>query len=188
MKVGRKTQGQSQKDILHIAVRNSNVDNIQVFENLQATFNYEQWYSTKRYQHRETSGSLGDFLKRGLGMGYAAWTEGIDDENSFTDEQWDEPLIVRRNGKETRVFILVNKGSNEPIKVKFEDGQSSYNDTYTEVNVALPSLIFEDNALITDQLERYFKSYKIGKSKVDLSFESEIPHNKKVEEVGHSQV
>ena len=149
IKVDRKPQGQ--KDILRIAVRNSNVDSIPVFENLDATFNYDQWYSTKRYQHRETCGSPGDFLKRGLGMGYAAWTEGIDDDNSFTDEQWEEPLIVRRNGKENRVFIEVNKGSSEPIKVEFEDGPS-YDDTYTEVEVALPLSYWNESQ--THQLER----------------------------------
>ena len=108
-----------------------------VFEDLDSVFDYDQWYSTKRYQHRETCGSLGDFLKRGLGMGYASWTEGVNDDNSFTDEQWEEPLIVKHNGQENRVYITVNKGSNEPIKVEFEEG-SSYTDTYTEVEVALP--------------------------------------------------
>jgi hypothetical protein len=159
-----------QKDILHITVRNSNVDNISVFENLNATFNYDQWYSTKRYQHRKTCGSLGDFLKRGVGMGYAAWTEGIDDDNSFTDEQWEEPLIVRHNGRETRVYIVVNKGSSEPIKVEFEDGPS-YNDTYTEVEVALPLRHWNESQ--THQLEEYHKKYKIGKSKIEFSFDAE---------------
>lgn len=84
-------------------------------------------------------------------MGYAAWVEGTNDENSFTDEQWEEPLTIKHNGQEVRVFIIVNKGSNEPIKVKFEDGPS-YNYTYTEVEAVLP-LISWDNAL-TEQLER----------------------------------
>ncbi|PWU80344.1 MAG: hypothetical protein DLM72_12645 [Candidatus Nitrosopolaris wilkensis] len=172
IKIDRKPQ--AQKDILCIRVRNSNVDNILVFENLYATFNYDQWYSTKRYQHRETCGSLGDFLKRGLDMGYAAWTEGIDDDNSFTDEQWEEPLIVRRNGKETRVFIVVNKGSSEPIKVEFEDGPS-YDYTYTEVEVALPLSYWNES--LTHQLEEYYKRYKIGKSKMEFSFDAEIPPN-----------
>ena len=41
-----------QKDILRKTVQNSNVDNIAVFDNLDATLNYDQWYSTKRYRHR----------------------------------------------------------------------------------------------------------------------------------------
>jgi hypothetical protein len=151
MKVDLKPDGE--KNILRIIVRNSNVDNIPVFEDLDSVFDYDQWYSTKRYQHRETCGSLGDFLKRGLGMGYATWTEGVNDDNSFTDEQWEEPLIVKHNGQENRVYIIVNKGSNEPIKVEFEEG-SSYSDTYTEVEVALP---------IDRLIERSRHKFSIGK-------------------------
>jgi hypothetical protein len=156
IKVDLKPEGE--KNILRIAVRNSNVDDIRVFGGLNSVFDFDQWYSTKRYQHRETCGSLGDFLKRALGMGYASWTEGVNDDNSFTDEQWEEPLIVRHNGQEKRVYIIVNKGSNEPIKVEFEEGPS-YNGTYTEVEVALPI-----DRLIADrvraELEQYYKRYK----------------------------
>jgi hypothetical protein len=165
IKVDLKPDGE--KDILRIAVRNSNVDNISVFENLDSVFDYDRWYSTKRYQHRETSGSLGDFLKRGLGMGYASWTEGVNDDNSFTDKQWEEPLILIHNGQENRVYITVNKGSNEPIKVEFEEG-SSHSATYTEVEVALPIDRFIED--IVRKLEQYYKIYKIGKSKTDFSF------------------
>ncbi len=163
---------EGEKNILRIAVRNSNVANIPVFDDLDSVFDYDQWYSTKRYQHRETCGSLGDFLKRALGMGYASWTEGLNDDNSFTDEQWEEPLIVRHNGQEKRVYITVSKGSNEPIKVEFEEG-SSYNATYTEVEVALPI-----NRLIEDrvrELEQYYKIYKIGKSRTEFSFNLMMP-------------
>ena len=84
IKVDLKPNGE--KSILRIVVRNSNVDNISVFEDLDSLFDYDRWYSTKRYQHRETCGSLGDFLKRGLGMGYASLTEGVNDDNSVGGE------------------------------------------------------------------------------------------------------
>ena len=160
------------KNILRIGVRNSNVDNIPVFEDLDSVFDYDKWYSTKRYQHRETCGSLGDFLKRGLGMGYASWTEGINDDNSFTDKQWEEPLIVIHNGEENRVYITVNKGSNEPIKVEFEES-SSHSATHTEVEVALPFDRFIED--IVRKLEQYYKIYKIGKSRTDFSFNLIMP-------------
>jgi hypothetical protein len=170
IKVDLKPNGE--KSILRIAVRNSNVDNIPVFEDLDSVFDYDRWYSTKRYQHRETCGSLGDFLKRGLGMGYASWTEGINDDNSFTDKQWEEPLIVIHNGEENRVYITVNKGSNEPIKVEFEEGPS-HSATYTEVEVAVPvDGFFEDTV---SKLEQYYKIYKIGKSRTDFSFNLIMP-------------
>ncbi len=173
IKVDLKPNGE--KSIVRIAVRNSNVDNISVFADLDSVFDYDRWYSTKRYQHRETCGSLGDFLKRGLGMGYASWTEGLDDDNSFTNKQWEEPLIVIHNGQENRVYLTVNKGSNEPIKVEFEEGSSYDNDnaTHTEIEVALPI-----EGLIKDrvrELEHYYKIYKIGKSRTDFSFNLILP-------------
>lgn len=156
------------KHLLRLTVRNSNVDNIPVFDDLDQIFNFDIWYSTKRYQHRETTGSLGDFLKRSLGMGYAAWTDGLDEDDSFIDEQWTKPTIVRHNGKETRVFITVHKGSSEPIKIEFEDGPP-YNDTYTEVEVPLLLPKYFNNEL-ADQLEQYYKCYRIGKAKTNFSF------------------
>ena len=63
--------------IFRITVRNSNVDQTEVFggglQGLQQIFDYTQWLSTKRYQHRMTAGFLGDYLKRHGGMGYASW-------------------------------------------------------------------------------------------------------------------
>jgi ABC-type transport system substrate-binding protein len=41
------------KNILRIKVRNSNVDNISVFDDLDSVFDYDRWYSTKRYQHEK---------------------------------------------------------------------------------------------------------------------------------------
>ncbi|MFY9795372.1 MAG: hypothetical protein WAJ93_06745 [Candidatus Nitrosopolaris sp.] len=60
----------------------------------------------------------------------------------------------------------------EPIKVEFEEG-SSYSDTYTEVEVALPiDRLIED---IVREIEQYFKIYKIGKSRTEFSFNLIMP-------------
>src|SRR5215207_7522120 len=84
------------RTIIRIAVRNSNVDDIPVFENLDQIFDYTQFHSTKRHQHRDVSGALGDFLKRGLGMGYASWTDNYDQERKDSAiasfKQWPEPI------------------------------------------------------------------------------------------------
>jgi hypothetical protein len=98
--------------LLRTIVRNSNVKNYQVFQNLPGIFDYDNWVSTKRNQHRMTGGQLGDFLKRGLGMGYASWTSNYNpDEDSFEDEkQWPEPVTLRFNGKEYKVFLVVKNG------------------------------------------------------------------------------
>jgi hypothetical protein len=67
--------------IIRITVRNSNVNNFPVFEDLHEIFDFSRWYSTKRHQHRITAGALGDFLKRVLGMGYASWTSNDDPDD-----------------------------------------------------------------------------------------------------------
>ena len=56
-----------------------------------------------------TCGSLGDALKRSLGMGYASWTRDYNASETFEDKQWEQPVIVRCNGKEFRAFIRVRQ-------------------------------------------------------------------------------
>ena len=73
--------------VFRIAVRNSNVDQIEVFgggrEGLEQIYDYTQWLSTKRYQHRGTAGSLGDYLKRHAGMGYASWNNTVRNNSRY---------------------------------------------------------------------------------------------------------
>ena len=107
-------------------------------------------------------------------MGYTLWTEGVNDENSFTDTQWPEPVVVRCNGREQMAFIVVNKGSSEPIRVEFEEGPL-YQDCYTEVEVALP--VNGWNEYDTRMFEQYFKIYKIGKSRTEFSLTAVIPQS-----------
>lgn len=129
------------RPIIRIAVRNSNPNNISVFENLNQIFDYTQFHSTKRHQHREVSGALGDFLKRGLGMGYASWTEGYDRERKdsavASDKQWIEPIIFRHNDFEDKVFIHVNWDGQEYWPV-FSDRIGCNAPDFTEVEIAFP--------------------------------------------------
>ena len=94
-------------NIIRIAVRNSNVNNYHVFPNLSGVFDYNNWGSTKRYQHKMSASALGDFLKRVLGMSYASWmnissnnNDNSTEEDSFEDKQCDEPVILRFNGND----------------------------------------------------------------------------------------
>jgi hypothetical protein len=108
------------RTIIRILVRNSNIDNIPVFENIKAVFNYTQFHSTKRNQHREVSGALGDYLKRGLGMGYALWTNDFNRESlTANSKQWPEPIILRFNGQEHKVFLEVD-WDNQSYGPKYE--------------------------------------------------------------------
>ena len=166
------------KVMLRIAVRNSNVDNRQVFENLEDVFDFNQWCSTKRYQYRETCGSLGDGLKRILGMGYASWTSNYNHELSFEYNQWNEPLILRFNGVEYKAFILVD---DDKIQVDIKRQTRIDAPNFTEVQIALPvttkGLWWDGTPTATAakeywlaKLEEYYKIYKLVKRQTEFSF------------------
>ena len=158
--------------ILRIAARNSNVNNIvdPAFENLEAVFDYNNFYSTKRNQFRETSGALGDFLKRVLGMGYALWTDDFNPENSFEDKQWPEPVIFRFNGQEHKVYAIVEPGR----KIESRLSKPIAYDTpgFTEVEIALPIPVSWNGhfSVLIGNMEKYCKVARFAKIKTDISF------------------
>lgn len=164
-----------QPKMLRIAVRNFNVDNLTVFQNLDGIFDYDNWVSTKRNQHRMTAGGLGDFLKRVLGMGYASWTGHNDNpRDSFEEEQWEEPVIVRFNRKEYKVFLIVN--NDNPLTRK-EGPAFPEIGTDTEVEVTLPLTASHwdtGHSSLLDNLERYYNTFKLVKRNVDFSFTKEV--------------
>ena len=41
-------------------------------------------------------------------MGYASWTSNYDPEETFDEKQWHEPLVVRCNKKEFKIFLKVD--------------------------------------------------------------------------------
>lgn len=172
--------------ILRVAVLNSNVDkNIPVFENLEDTFDFDKFGSTKRSQHNTTAGGLGDFLKRILGMGYASWTghdieptAADNNDNAFyEDKQWQEPVILRFDGKQYKVYLDVK---NKTTPIPRIEGPIKYDaPDFTEVEVALPLLCSNwklgstHNTLLIE-LEKYHKTFKAIKRNVDFSFTKEI--------------
>jgi hypothetical protein len=171
--------------IFRIAVRNSNVDQIEVFsggrERLEQIFDYTQWLSTKRYQHRMTAGFLGDYLKRHGGMGYASWNNivrSIYGEVSYDDNniQWEEPIIFRFNGTEYKVFVYYDRYTGIPESVIKYAGNSDAKD-YTEVECALPVSKINcngnnsDAVPLFDRLHQYYARYKIPKSDIKFSLD-----------------
>lgn len=155
--------------LFRLTVRNSNTKNITVFQNLQSTFDYDIWSSSKRNQKRIVSGALGDFLKRVLGMGYATWNSSNNDPNSFIDKQWEQPLILRFNGWERKVFIVVE---NQQPRAHIEKPTKFDAPDYTEIEVVLPLSAYweDDHELLLNELERIYKQSKIAKSKIEFSF------------------
>jgi hypothetical protein len=167
-------------NILRTAVRNSNVNNFQVFPNLDGIFNYNSWGSTKRYQHKMTASALGDFLKRILGMGYASWMNinGYSTQkDSFEDMQWDEPVILRFNrNKEYRAFIVVVNGDIKPTRIEGPTTIREDIGTDTEVEVALPLPAYWNNDynVLLNHLERYHRIWKLVKRNTGIGFSKEV--------------
>jgi len=174
--------------IFRIAVRNSNTDQIEVFggrKGLELIFDYTQWLSTKRNQHRMTTGSLGDYLKRHAGMGYASWNNivhsNMNYKNNDCDDniQWEEPLIFRFNGNEYRVFVYYDRYKGLPESVIKYAGKSDAID-YTEVECALPVSRINcngnnDAVPLFDKLYKYYTWYKIPK--VDIKFSLDMRYD-----------
>jgi hypothetical protein len=199
-------------NLLRLTVRNSNHDKHEIFQNLDLVFDYDKWQSTKRNQYLGTGGALGDFLKRVLGMGYASWVEGCcdtsaatgqgsdNDDNSCDDgnadndysysgiKQWPEPLILRFNGQEYKIFLVVD--SNISVGTRIEGPTSSSAIDYTEVCATLPVTKLQclnstkcNGSIqlpILDDLEQYFKTFRLGKRKTtDLDFAIEGKERRK---------
>jgi hypothetical protein len=171
--------------IFRIVGRNSNADQIEIFgggrEGLEQIFDYTQWLSTKRNQHRMTTGSLGDFLKRHAGMAYASWNNIIHSNMNYNNNdcddniQWEEPLIFRFNGSEYRVYIYYDIFKGLPESVIKYAGKSDAID-YTEVECALPVSRINcnrnnDAVPLFDKLYKYYTWYKIPKADIKFSLD-----------------
>ena len=163
---------------IHIAVRNSNVNNFPVFIDLDKIFDYHIWYSTKRHQHNMTTGSLGDALKRCLGMGYAIHTNDFDASETFEDKQWNEPIIVRCNQKEFKVFLKVDTSKPDVSAniIQEKPSRDVGNDTEVEVTLPLPDCSeqsqygIENKRYILSELKRYYQTSKIAKRNIIFDF------------------
>jgi hypothetical protein len=156
---------------IRIAVKNSNVDNIPVFQNLGLTFDLAIWHSSKRNQHKGGTGALGDALKRILKMGYASWTSGYNSQDSFIDRQWDEPMVLTFNGQQHTAVLNVDK-DNQTAEVRVNRNHDAVIEIGydTEVSVALPTKY--DYSSIVHQLRQYYNIYKIPKTRTNFSFEA----------------
>src|SRR5215467_1664899 len=94
--------------LLHLKIRNSNSRNITVFQNLNLIFDPEIRYGSKQNEKIISRGMLGDAMKQILALPYVL-IHSSDDGTAFTNEQWNKPLIIRCNVKESHVRIIVDK-------------------------------------------------------------------------------
>lgn len=167
--------------IIRIAVTSSNVSNVPVFEDLPLVFDLNRYYSSKRGQYKGGTGELGDALKRMLKMGYASWV-GSRFNESRSNLQWEEPIVLTFNKKQYHVLIHIDTEIDEARVSINQDVSAVINNTDTIVSVALPIIHnYED---VVCQLKQYYSIYKVPKLRTQFSFTADIGSGK-IGEIGY---
>lgn len=169
-------------NFFHLRVRNSNDNNLEVFENKAAIFDYDGRYGSKQDLHIISRGMLGDAQKQILAFGYIL-IHLHDDGSEFEEKQWEKPLIIRHNGKEYKIYLKVDKARQTP-KVNGLDqaiGEASHTDTEIELTLPIPDEV--QNDLNRARIENFCKKYPLFTT--DINFKFQITDNssyKSVEE------
>jgi hypothetical protein len=115
-----------------LTVSNPNEQDIQVFPNLNQTFNYRRSFSSKSNQYKVTRGAQGDAIKRLGTMPYMLQGTGQD---------WTHPLSFQHNKKLENVFIHVDR-KNGKIVPRIEPGLDGrvIDATDTVIRMQLPAI------------------------------------------------
>jgi hypothetical protein len=117
---------------------------------------------------------------RNSNNGYASWNSIVDNENSLQNSQWPEPVILRFNKKEYKIFLIVEEeldGTPNPYP-KIE-GPFPYEDAfnYTEVEIALPVKHLYTNPtqqeLLLEGLHQSYKVHTMAPRNIEFSFVNE---------------
>ena len=154
-----------------IKVRNSNYKNIPVLQNKIAIFDFDMRYGSKQYLYIISRGMLGDALKQILAFGYIL-LHLHDDGTSFQDKQWNKPLIIRNNGKEYKIYLVVDK-ARQTWKVNIpEEEITDLTHTDTEIEFTLPIIDEVKDILSKEILVNYCQIYPIFTT--DISFKFKI--------------
>jgi hypothetical protein len=158
--------------IIRIAATSSNIDNRNVFEDLQLIFDLTKYCSSKRGQYKGGTGELGDALKRMLKMGYASWI-GHSLNQGKPDLQWKEPMILTFNKKRYNVLLHVDTEIDEAKVIISQDHDAVIDSTDTVVSVALPACTSYD--VQVDRLRQYYNIYRIPKIRTNFNFIEGMP-------------
>ncbi len=158
--------------LLHIKIRNTHTKPIHVFQFIDKIFDTNGTFGTKQNDKVITRGLLGDALKQILAFGYVLiHSDDEDGKKSFTNAQWDMPLIIRHNGIETHVKITVDDNGDIP---HIEDkGVVEGGNTDTEVEVFLPvipEVERDDGNDIMNSVEGFCRQYAIQTTDITLKF------------------
>jgi hypothetical protein len=157
--------------VFRLKIRNSNYKDIPTFQNKKAMLNFDMRYGSKQYTHGISRGMLGDALKQLLAFGYIL-LHLHEDGSSFQEKQWDKPLIIRHNGKEFKIYLIVDKAKQDWSVDIGESKDIASKDT--EIELVLP-IVDEALNLDRDLLEKYCKTYPLFTT--DITFKFSITDN-----------
>jgi hypothetical protein len=160
-------------ELLRIRIRNSNHKNIPTFQDLSLILDYDMRYGSKQNVYVISRGMLGDALKQVLSLGYVL-IHLNEDGNSFVDQQWNYPLIIRHNGQEQKVYLRVDK-ANQTGNVTIENSSEKLAYTDTEIEIVLPSDV--NLFMPKSDIIKFCKEYPIFTT--DISFEFRISDESK---------
>ena len=156
-------------DYFKLKVCNSNYKNIPVFQNKAAIFDYDMRYGSKQDMHIISRGMLGDAMKQILAFGYIL-IHVNDDGTTSEDQQWEHPLIIRHNHRESRIFLAVDKIRQNAV-VRIEESPDMIESSDTEIELILPIIDEVRDSLNKQTIVSFCKTYPIFTTDITFKFE-----------------
>ena len=118
---------------------------------------------------------LGDALKQIGILGYVLLHVG-DDGNTFGDEQWEYPLIIRYNKKELRIDIRFHK-ARQQYDIHFNPSPEKLAHSDTEIELALPIIQEVRDSLDRPYIEKFCRKYAIFTTDISFKFRILVDDN-----------
>jgi hypothetical protein len=161
-------------NVFRLKVKNSNYNDYKAFSNKAAIFNFEGRYGSKQDLHIISRGMLGDAQKQILAFGYIL-IHLNDDGSEFVEKQWEEPLIVRHNGNEYKIYLKVDKIRQISIVSGLDrpTAEVPHKDTEIELTLPIPNKVLND--LNRACIENFCKKYPLFTT--DITFKFQITDN-----------
>lgn len=156
--------------LFRIKVRNTNYENIPVFPDLKSVFDFDMRYGSKQDVHIVSRGQLGDAMKQILSLGYVL-LHTSDDGTAFTNKQWEEPLIIRHNKRERKIYLNVDKAQQTP-HYRIDDSTEELASADTEIELVLPVIDEVHDNLDRKYIEQFCRKYSLFTT--DISFKYRI--------------
>ena len=157
-----------------IKVTNSNYNNNRIFSNKSAIFNFDGRYGSKQDLHIISRGMLGDAQKQILAFDYIL-IHLHDDGSEFEEKQWEEPLIIRHNRKEYKIYLKVDRAKQIEIVSGLDKVTGEVPHKNTEVILTLPIPNEVSSDLNKACIENFCRKYPLFTT--DITFKFQITDN-----------